>query len=52
MGGLLIEEEPPSELKKEENQKLPVVQWLRLRTPNARDPGSIPGWGAKMLHDA
>ena len=52
MGGLLLEEEPASELKKEENQKLPVVQWLRLHTPNARDPGLIPGWGAKMLHDA
>ena len=21
-----------------------VNQWLRLHTPNARDPGSIPGW--------
>ena len=22
-----------------------VVQWLRLCTPYAGDPGSIPGWG-------
>ena len=25
-----------------------VVQWLRLHTPNARDPGSIPGHGTKI----
>ena len=24
-----------------------VVQWLGLRTPNARDPGSIPGQGTR-----
>ncbi|TEA37112.1 hypothetical protein DBR06_SOUSAS210283, partial [Sousa chinensis] len=24
-----------------------VVQWLRLRTPNAGDPGSIPGRGTR-----
>ena len=22
-----------------------VVQWLKLWAPNARGPGSIPGWG-------
>ena len=27
-----------------------VVQWLRLCTPNARDTGSIPGWGTKILY--
>ena len=25
-----------------------VVQWLRLRTPNARGPGSIPGQGTRF----
>ena len=32
----------------------PVVQWLRLCTPNAADLGSIPGWGARSnsLHAA
>ena len=29
-----------------------MVQWLKLRTPSARDLGLIPGWGAKILHDA
>ncbi|TEA28791.1 hypothetical protein DBR06_SOUSAS24510049, partial [Sousa chinensis] len=24
-----------------------VVQWLRLHTPNAGGPGSIPGWGTR-----
>ena len=24
-----------------------VVQWLRLRAPNARGPGSIPGQGTR-----
>ena len=24
-----------------------VVQWLRLHTPNAGDPGSIPGQGTR-----
>ena len=24
-----------------------VTQWLRLRTPNAGDPGSIPGQGTR-----
>ena len=28
------------------------VQWLRLRVPNAGGPGSIPGWGTKILHAA
>ncbi|TEA16672.1 hypothetical protein DBR06_SOUSAS20610063, partial [Sousa chinensis] len=26
-----------------------VVQWLRLRTPNAGGPGSIPGRGTRSL---
>ena len=29
-----------------------VVQWLRLCTSTARGMGSIPGWGAKILHAA
>ena len=24
-----------------------VVQWVRLHTPNAGGPGSIPGWGTR-----
>ena len=24
-----------------------VVQWLRLHTPNAGGPGSVPGWGTR-----
>ncbi|TEA37240.1 hypothetical protein DBR06_SOUSAS10010015, partial [Sousa chinensis] len=24
-----------------------VVQWVRLRAPKARGPGSIPGWGTR-----
>ena len=24
-----------------------VVQWVRLRTPNAGGPGLIPGWGTR-----
>ena len=24
-----------------------VVQWVRLLTPNAGSPGSIPGWGTR-----
>ena len=35
-------------LKNEEKKKTrtsPVVEWLRLRTPNAGGPGSIPGMG-------
>ena len=27
-----------------------VVLWLRLHAPSARDVGSIPGWGTKILH--
>ena len=27
-----------------------AVQWLRLCTPNAGGPGSIPRWGTKVLH--
>ena len=27
-----------------------LLQWLRLCTPNAGDPGSIPGQGIKILH--
>ena len=27
-----------------------VVQWLRLRTPNAGDTGSIPDRGTKIPH--
>ena len=27
-----------------------VVQWLGLRASTARDPGSIPGPGTKILH--
>ena len=26
-----------------------AVQWLGLHTSTAGDPGSIPGWGAKIL---
>jgi len=26
-----------------------AVQWLRLCTFNARDVGSIPGWGTRFL---
>ena len=29
-----------------------AVQWLGLGTFMALDPGSIPGWGAKVLQDA
>ena len=29
-----------------------VVQWLRLCSANARDRGSIPGQGTKILHSA
>ena len=30
-----------------------VVQWVRLRAPNAGDPGSIPGWGTRShMHAA
>ena len=29
-----------------------VVQWLRLQAPNVGGMGSIPGWGAKVLHAA
>ena len=25
-----------------------VVQWLRLHTPNAKGPSSIPGWGTRF----
>ena len=25
----------------------PVAQWVRLRAPNAGDPGSIPGQGTR-----
>ncbi|TEA23816.1 hypothetical protein DBR06_SOUSAS15110063, partial [Sousa chinensis] len=24
-----------------------VFQWVRLHTPNAAGPGSIPGWGTR-----
>ena len=37
--------------KKKKKDKLVtslVVHWLRLHTPNARDPGSIPGHGTKI----
>ena len=27
-----------------------AVQWLRLRASTAGVGGSIPGWGAKILH--
>ena len=27
-----------------------LVQWLRLRAPNAGSPDSIPGWGTEILH--
>jgi len=27
-----------------------VVQWLRLHASNARDVGSIRGWGTKTIH--
>ena len=27
-----------------------VVQWLRLHASNTGGLGSIPGWGAKILH--
>ena len=27
-----------------------AVQWLRIRASNAGGMGSIPGWGAKILH--
>ena len=30
----------------------PLVQWLRLYTPNAGGLGSIPGWGTRFLHAA
>ena len=29
-----------------------MVQWLRLRAPNAGGPGSIPGMGIKSSHAA
>ena len=29
-----------------------VVQWVRLRTPNAGGLGLIPGWGARSLMHA
>ena len=30
-----------------------VVQWVRLRAPNAGGPGSIPGWGTRChMHAA
>ena len=29
-----------------------MVQWLRFSTPDTAGMGSIPGWGAKILHDA
>ena len=29
-----------------------VVQWLRLQASTAGGPGSIPGWGAKILQAA
>ena len=31
--------------KKKKTRTSPVVEWLRLRTPNAGGPGSIPGMG-------
>ena len=30
-----------------------MVQWVRLRAPNAGGPGSIPGWGTRSrMHAA
>ena len=30
-----------------------VVQWVRLHTPNAGDPGLIPAWGTRSrMHTA
>ena len=29
-----------------------LVQWLRLPAPSAGGTGSVPGWGAKILHAA
>ena len=37
------------EVKKNSGISL-VIQWLRLRIPNARGLGSIPGQGTKILH--
>ena len=34
-------------VKYTENGTSLVVQWLRLHAPNARGPGSIPGWQSR-----
>ena len=38
------------EKKERRKRDFPVVQWLRLRGSIARGVGSVPGWGAKILH--
>ena len=39
-------------VKKNEVGTSLVVQWLRLCASTARGPGSIPGWGTKILRVA
>ena len=36
--------------KEQRDRASPGVQWLRLHTPNAQGPGSIPGQWTKILH--
>ena len=36
-------------MKKSKMGNFLVVQWLGLRASTAKGPGSIPGWGTKIL---